>query len=179
MVYNNSKWQNNPSHKKKIEHLIAKNLKIFVIKKKIKKISQFFFVDLSIQYRSKVRGCRSDLPIRAPTYRVTHESTISVQFLFAPMFTEKSYVCCTISARPPGDARAGIVQCHLRHVYGLRAFFRFFSNLFYFSRNKIVKAAEPVNPYENLTAASCLRPPHRGRTEKGIRKRGYGQDRAP
>ena len=33
--------------------------------------------------------------------------------------------------------------------------------------NKFVEAAEPVNPYENLTAASCLR------TERGIRS-GYG-----
>ena len=32
-----------------------------------------------------------------------------------------------------------------------------FSNLYNFSLNQIVEAAEPVNPYENLTAASCLR----------------------
>ena len=63
--------------------------------------------------------------------------------------------------------RAWIVQCHLRHVYGLRAYD--FSNLYSFSRNKIVKAAEPVNPYENLTAASCLR-------TEAAQKRGYGQD---
>ena len=49
--------------------------------------------------------------------------------------------------------------------YGLTIF----SNLFNFSRNKIVKAAEPVNPYENLTAASCLR-------TEAARKRGYGLD---
>ena len=104
----------------------------------------------------------------AMAVRMPHESTISVRFFFAPMFTEKSYVCCTISARPPGDARAGIVQCHLRHVYGLRAY-DFFSNLFNFLRNKIVKAAESVNPYENLTAASCLR-------TEAARKRRYGQD---
>ena len=29
--------------------------------------------------------------------------------------------------------------------------------MYNFPRNKIVEAAEPVNPYENLTAASCLR----------------------
>ena len=57
------------------------------------------------------------------------------------------------SARPSHGARAGIVQCHLRYVYGLTIF----SNLSNFSRNQIVEAAEPVNPYENLTAASCLR----------------------
>ena len=33
----------------------------------------------------------------------------------------KSCVFCTISTRPPRGAHAGIVQCHLRHVYGLRA----------------------------------------------------------
>ena len=49
--------------------------------------------------------------------------------------------------------------------YGLTIF----SNLFNFSRNKIVKAAEPVNTYENLTAASCLR-------TEAARKRVYGQD---
>ena len=32
-----------------------------------------------------------------------------------------------------------------------------FPNLSNFSLNQIVEAAEPVNPYENLTAASCLR----------------------
>ena len=38
-------------------------------------------------------------------------------------------------------------------VYGLTIF----PNLSNFSLNQIVEAAEPVNPYENLTAASCLR----------------------
>ena len=37
--------------------------------------------------------------------------------------------------------------------YGLTIF----PNLSNFSLNQIVEAAEPVNPYENLTAASCLR----------------------
>ena len=37
--------------------------------------------------------------------------------------------------------------------YGLTIF----SNLSNFSQKQIVEAAEPVNPYENLTAASCLR----------------------
>ena len=41
---------------------------------------------------------------------------------FAPMFTEKSCVCCTISASPPRDTRAGIVQWYLRHVHRLRAY---------------------------------------------------------
>ena len=59
----------------------------------------------------------------------------------------------------------GFVQCHLRHVYGLQAYD--FSNLYNFSLNKIVEAAAPVNPYENLTAASCLR-------TEAARKGGYG-----
>ena len=36
--------------------------------------------------------------------------------------------------------------------YGLTIFFSFF-----FSLNQIVEATEPMNPYENLTATSCLR----------------------
>ena len=69
--------------------------------------------------------------------------------------------CCAVSAssarKSCGDrtlhgARAGIVQCHLRHVY--------------FSLSQIVEAAEPVNPYENLTAASCL--------AEAAQKGGYG-----
>ena len=54
----------------------------------------------------------------------------------------------------------GIVRCHL-HVYGIRTYN--FSNLYNFPLNKIVEAAEPVNPFKNITAASCLR------TERGIR----------
>ena len=45
--------------------------------------------------------------------------------------------------------------------YGLMIF----SNLYNFTLKKIIEAAEPVNPYENLTAASCLR---RGHKERGI-----------
>ena len=75
----------------------------------------------------------------------------------------KSYVFCPISARPSRGAHDGIVQCHLRHVYGLRAYD--FLNLYNFSRNKIVEAAAPVNPYENLTVASA-----------SARKGEYGQD---
>ena len=51
--------------------------------------------------------------------------------------------------QPSHGVHAGIVQCHLRHVYGLRAY--------NFSLNQIVESAEPMNPYESLTAASCLR----------------------
>ena len=53
-------------------------------------------------------------------------------------------------------AHAGIVQCHLRHVYGLRAYdvFKFVKLLAKPNRRG---RAEPVNPYEYLTAASCLR----------------------
>ena len=72
-----------------------------------------------------------------------------------------------LSVRPPRGARAGIVRCHLRHVYGLRTYD--FSNLYNFPLNKIVEAAEPVNLYENL---SRLLPPH----GKAARKGGYGQD---
>ena len=65
-----------------------------------------------------------------------------------------------LSVRPPRGARAGIVRCHLRHIYGLRTYD--FSNLYNFSLNKIVEAPEPVNPYGGLAEAA--------------RKGGYGQD---
>ena len=71
-----------------------------------------------------------------------------------------------LSVRPPRGARVGIVRCHLRHVYGLRTYD--FSNLYKFPLSKIVEATEPVNPYENLTVASCLR------TEASRRLRGKG-----
>ena len=53
---------------------------------------------------------------------------------------------------------------------------RFFSHLLNFSLNQIVEAAEPVNPYENLTAASCL---VQGGLAEAARKGGYGQDTGP
>ena len=82
---------------------------------------------------------------------------------FGPNVHLKSCIFCTISAWPPRGARAGIVQCHLRHVYGIRAYDC--SNLYNFSLNKIVEAVAPVNPYEN--AASCFR-------TEATRKGGYG-----
>ena len=57
--------------------------------------------------------------------------------------------------------------------YGLTIF----SNLYNFPLNKVIEAAELINPYKNLTASCCLR------TEASQRphgKAGYGQDyRAP
>ena len=80
-----------------------------------------------------------------------------------------------LSTQPPHGARAGIMRCHLRHVYGLQTYD--FSNLYNFPLHKIVETAEPVNPYKNLTDASCLhmeasRRPH----GKGVRA-GYGLSR--
>ena len=51
-----------------------------------------------------------------------------------------------------------------------------FPNLSNFSLNQIVEAAEPVNPYENLTAASCLR---REASRSPHGKRDTGRIRAP
>ena len=62
----------------------------------------------------------------------------------------------TEPVRPLCGACAGIVWCHLRHVYRLRMDLQL-SNLYNFLLNKIVEATEPMNPYENLTPASCLR----------------------
>ena len=61
--------------------------------------------------------------------------------------------------RPSHGARAGIVQCHLRHdifVYGLRSydFFKFVKLL---AKPNHGGRGARVNPYENFTAASCLR----------------------
>ena len=47
--------------------------------------------------------------------------------------------------------------CNATHDMSTGYGLTIFSNLSNFSLNKIVEAAEPVNPYENLTAASCLR----------------------
>ena len=82
--------------------------------------------------------------------------------------------CRAVSAQKSYGARAGIVQCHLRHVYRLRAydFFQFVN----FSLNQIVEDAEPVNPYKNLTAASCLR---REASRRPHRKGDTGRIRAP
>ena len=67
-----------------------------------------------------------------------------------------------LSVRPPRGARAGIVRCHLRHVYGLRTYD--FSNLYNFPLNKIVAAAEPVIRTK-ISQPAPARPQHRGLAE--------------
>ena len=74
---------------------------------------------------------------------------------------------CTVSAastQKSYGARAGIGLrtvpvrglCNATYEMSMGYGLTIFSNLSNFSRNQIVEAAEPVNPYENLTAASCL-----------------------
>ena len=101
----------------------------------------------------------------AMAVRMPHKSTISVRFCFPP----RSPKNCTFAAQSVRGLRAMPVRRLCNATYDMYTGYglTIFSNLFNFSRNKIVKAAEPVNSYENLTAASCLR------TEKGIRA-GYG-----
>ena len=72
-------------------------------------------------------------------------------------------------------ARAGIVQCNLRHVYGLRSYDFFIFVKLLAKPNCRGPGARAVNQYENLTVASCLRRerPRGGRMERGIRA-GYG-----
>ena len=73
--------------------------------------------------------------------------------------------------RPSHGARAGIVQCHLRHVYGLRAydFFKFVKLLA--KPNRTGRwARESIR-----TSHSRLVPPQAGLAE-AARKGGYGQD---
>ena len=48
----------------------------------------------------------------------------------------------------------GLCNATYDNVYGLWT--DDFSNLYNFPLNKIIEGTEPVNPYENLTAASCL-----------------------
>ena len=69
------------------------------------------------------------------------------------------------SARKSYGARAGIGLrtvpvrglCNATYEMSTGYGLTIFSNLSNFLRNQIVEAAEPVNPYKNLTAASCLR----------------------
>ena len=64
----------------------------------------------------------------------------------------------TEPVRGSAFARCPCGDCAMPPTTCLRAtVLRFFFFFFYFSLNQIVEAAEPVNPYENLTAASCLR----------------------
>ena len=80
--------------------------------------------------------------------------------------------CHAVSARKSYGARAGIglrtvpvmpvrglcnATYDMSTGYGLTIFFKFVKLLAKVRLNQIVEAAEPVNPYENLTAASCLR----------------------
>ena len=73
--------------------------------------------------------------------------------------------------RPSHSARAGIVQCHLRHVYGLR----------FYDFSKFVKLLAKPNrrgrgARESIQKShSRLLPPHGGLAE-AARKGGYGQD---
>ena len=72
---------------------------------------------------------------------------------------------------PSHGARAGIVQCHLRHVYGLRAydFFKFVKLLA--KPNHRGRGARESTQKSH----SRLLPPHGGLTE-AAQKGGYGQD---
>ena len=74
---------------------------------------------------------------------------------------------CMISMRPPRDARAGIVRCLLRHVYGLHVRgYEFFKICHKSSLNKSIEATAPVNPCENRRplCASARRPHGKGNT---------------
>ena len=74
------------------------------------------------------------------------------------------------SAFARANARAGIVQCHLRHVYGLWSY----------DFSKFVKLAKPNRRGRGARESvrkshSCLLPPQGGLAE-AARKEGYGQD---
>ena len=71
--------------------------------------------------------------------------------------------------RPSHGARAGIAQCHLRHVYGLTIFFKFVK-LLAKPKRRGRGARESVRKCH-----SHLLPPQGGLAE-AARKGGYGQD---
>lgn len=66
----------------------------------------------------------------------------AVQNSFGFQCLPKYCVCCSISARFSQNNRTEIVQCSLRHVYGLPV--TMFENVFDFQLNKIVENTEPV-----------------------------------
>ena len=74
-------------------------------------------------------------------------------------------------ARAGDRPRAGIVQCHLRHIYGLWAY-----NFFKFVKLLAKPNRRGRGAHESLRKShSRLLPPHGGLTE-AARKGGYGQD---
>ena len=76
----------------------------------------------------------------------------------------------TEPVRGSAFARCPCGDCAMPPTTCLRATgLRFFQICQTSRYDRIVEAAEPVNPYENLTAASCLR-------REAARKGGYGQD---
>ena len=97
-----------------------------------------------------VRRCNLAIAVRGPC-----DCPKSLQFTYDFFCHLKSCVFCTISAH----IRAVPVRGLSNATYDMSTGYRLtmFSNLYNFSLNKIVEAAAPVNLYENLTAASCLR----------------------
>ena len=88
------------------------------------------------------------------------------------------------SARKSYEARAGIGLravsvrglCNATYDMSTGYGLTIFPNLSNFSLNQIVETAEPVNPYKNLTAASCLR---REASQRPHGKGDTGRIRAP
>ena len=97
---------------------------------------------------------------------MSHNSTIAVRLVFGNMTTEN----CAFAARSERGVQTTPVRglCSGRYdmstAYGLTIF----KNLYNFFLYKIVEAAMPVNPYENLTVTACLR-------TEAARKGRYGQ----
>ena len=115
---------------------------------------------------------------------------VQSQCNYRAVSTRKSYWACAASVqRLRGDGAVTVQPPCLFWACGLRAVpvrglcsatydlattclratnLQFFKFVYNFPLNKIVEAAEPVNPYDNLTAASCLR------TEASWRPHGKG-----
>ena len=96
---------------------------------------------------------------------------MSVQLPSSLRSLRKEIVRSPCGDRPSHGARAGIVQCHLRHVYGLRSYdFSRFVKLLAKPNRRGRGTRESVRK-----SHSRLLPPQGGLAE-AARKGGYGQD---
>ena len=84
-------------------------------------------------------------------------------------FTEIARSPC--GDRPSHGARAGIVQCHLRHVYGLRAY-----NFFKFVKLLAKPNCRGRGARESIQKSHSRLPSPQGGLAEAARKGGYGQD---
>ena len=95
-----------------------------------------------VQFLLRGKSVRDCVEIVRKSCNVSHVSAVAVQ-----------------SPQPPHGNRTEPVRGLCSATYDMSTGYglTIFPNLSSFSLNQIIEAAEPVNPYKNLTAASCLR----------------------